>query len=236
MLPEDSVSSARIISAIIFAIVGLVLFAACSNVANLLLALASTRRHEILVRAALGATRKQLISEVLVDSTLIAGAGGVLGFMLAFLGLRQLLQFKPYLPGLGSLPLTIDFLPDGTVMAATGALVFVVGLATGFVPGLHSSTPNLAAALSGETAVGGTRKSRIRNFLVAVQVAVCTLVFIGVGLCFRSLENLRNVNLGFTHRNIAILTKDLQAVASSEDQGRQLYDRIRENDLTDIWY
>jgi len=236
MLPEDSVSSARIISAIIFAIVGLILFAACSNVVNLLLALASTRRHEILVRAALGATRKQLISEVLVDSTLIAGAGGVLGFILAFLGLRQLLQFEPYLPGLGSLPLTIDFLPDGTVMAATGALVFVVGLATGFVPGLHSSTPNLAAALSGETAVGGTRKSRIRNFLVAVQVAVCTLVFIGVGLCFRSLENLRNVNLGFTHRNIAILTKDLQAVASSEDQGRQLYDRIRENDLTDIWY
>lgn len=228
MLPEDSVSSAKIISAIIFAIVTLILFAACSNVVNLLLALASTRRHEILVRAALGATRNQLIREVLIDSTLIAGAGGVLGFILAFLGLRQLLQFKPYFPGLGFLPLTIDFLPDGTVMAATGALIFVVGLATGFVPGLYSSTPNLAAALSGEIAVGGTRKGRIRNFLVAVQVAVCTLVFIGVGLCFRSLENLRNVNLGFTHRNIAILTTDLQAVASSEDQGRQLYDRIRE--------
>jgi hypothetical protein len=164
----------------------------------------------------------------LVDSTLIAGAGGVLGFILAFLGLRQLLQFKPYFPGLGSLPLTIDFLPDGTIMAATGALIFVVGLATGFVPVLYSSTPNLAAALSGEIAVGGTRKGRIRNFFVAMQVAVCTLVFIGVGLCFRSLENFRNVNLGFTHRNIAILTTDLQAVASSEDQGRQLYDRIRE--------
>ena len=229
MLPEDSLSSARIISAIIFGIVGLILFAACSNVVNLLLALASTRRHEILVRAALGATRKQLISEVLVDSTLIAGGGGVLGLFLAFLGFRQLLQFKPYFPGLGSLPLTIDFLPDMTVMAATGALVFVVGLATGFVPGLYSSTPNLAAALSGEIAVGGTRKGRIRNLLVAVQVAVCTLlVFIGVGLCFRSLENLRNVNLGFTHRNIAILTTDLQAVASSEDQGRKLYARIRE--------
>src|SRR6266576_1193351 len=76
MLPEDSLSSARIISAIIFGIVGLILFAACSNVVSLLLALASTRRHEILVRAALGATRKQLISEVLVDSTLIAGGGG----------------------------------------------------------------------------------------------------------------------------------------------------------------
>ncbi len=93
-----------------------------------------------------------------------------------------------------------------TVMAPTTALVFAVGLATGLVPGLYSSTPNLAGALSGEIAVGGTRQGRIRNALVAAQVAVCTLVFIGVGLCFRSLNNLRHVNLGFTERNIAILT------------------------------
>ena len=228
MLPEDSISSARIISAIIFLIVGLVLFAACSNVANLLLALTSGRRHEILMRAALGATRKQLIREVLVDSTLIAGAGGVLGFFLAFLGLRQLLQYKPYFPGLGPFPLTIDFRPDMTVMAATAALVFLVGFATGLMPGLYSSTPNLAGALVGELAVGGTRKGRIRNSLVAVQVAVCTLVFIGVGICFRSLSNLRHVDLGFTTRNIAILTADLQPLGTSEDQGRKLYTKIRE--------
>jgi predicted permease len=228
MLPEDSVSSARTISSIIFAIVALVLFAACSNVANLLLALATTRRHEILVRAALGARRGQLVHEVLVDSTLIAAAGGVLGFFLAFLGLRQLLQFKPYIPGLGSLPLTIDFRPDLTVMAAIAVLVLIVGVATGLVPAFYSSTPNLAGALSGEIAVGGTRKGRIRNSLVAVQVAVCTLVFIGVGLCFRSLHNLQHVNLGFTARNLAILTADLQPLAPSEDRGRQLYARIRD--------
>jgi putative ABC transport system permease protein len=228
MVPEDSVSSAKIISAILFVIVGLVLFAACANVANLLLALASARRHEILVRAALGASRKQLIREILVDSTLIAGGGGVLGFLLASLGLRQLLQFKPYIPGLGFLPLTVDFRPDATVMAATAALVLVVGLATGLVPGLYSSTPNLAEALSGEIAVGGTRKGRIRNSLVAMQVAVCTLVFVGVGLCFRSLNNLRHVNLGFTTRNVAILTADLQTAGFSEDQGRKLYAKMRE--------
>lgn len=231
MLPEDSISSAEIISAIIFAIVGLVLFAACSNVANLLLALANTRRHEILVRAALGATRKQLIRETLVDSTLIAGAGGVLGFFLAFLALRQLLQFKPFIPGLGAFPITIDFRPDMTVAAVTAALVFVVGWTTGLVPGLYSSVPNLAGALSGEIAVGGTRKGRLRNSLVALQVAVCTLVFIGVGLCFRSLNNLRHVNLGFSTRNIAILTADLQPVASSEDQGRKLQAKLRETAL-----
>jgi predicted permease len=124
MLPVDSVSSAKVISAILLAIVALVLFAACSNVANLLLALASARRHEILVRAAMGATRVRLICELLFDSTLLAACGGMLGFLLAWLGLRQLMQYKPYIPGFGVLPLTIDFRPDIQVAAVTVALVF----------------------------------------------------------------------------------------------------------------
>jgi predicted permease len=228
MLPVDSVSSAKIISAIILAIVALVLFAACSNVANLLLALANARRHETLVRAAMGATRARLIRNLLLDSTLIAASGGILGFLLASLGLRQLMQFKPYIPGLGVLPLTIDFRPDIRVAAVTVALVFVTGLATGLVPGLYSSAPNLAGALSGEIAVGGTRKGRIRNALVMIQVAVCTVVLIGVGLCFRSLNNLERVNLGFSARNVAIFTLDLRANGYSEEQGRSMYRRMRD--------
>ena len=228
MLPVDSVSSASIISALILAIVALVLFAACSNVANLLLALASARRHEILVRAAVGATRARLIRELLRDSTIIAAGGGVLGFLMAYLGLRQLMQFKPYIPGIGLIPLTIDFRPDLTVAGITIAVVFLAGLATGLVPGLYSSAPNLAGALSGEIAVGGTRKGRIRNALVAIQVAVCTIVLIGVGLCSRSLNNLERINLGFSERNIAILTLDLQANGYSEERGRSMYVRMRE--------
>lgn len=228
MLPEDAVSSAKIISAILFAIVALVVFAACSNVANLLLALAGARRHEILVRAAMGATRARLIRELLLDSTLLAASGGLAGFLFAWLGLRQLMQFKPYFPGLGLLPLTIDFRPDATVMVLTAALILIAGLASGLVPGLYSSTPNLAGALSGEVAVGGTRKGRVRSTLVVIQVAVCTLVLIGVGLCFRSLNNLQEVNLGFSARNIAILTEDLQSVGYSEEQGRKLYENMRQ--------
>lgn len=228
MLPVDSVSSAKIISALVLAIVALVMFAACSNVANLLLALTTARRHEILVRAALGATRGRLMREVMLDSTVIAAGGGVLGFVLAYFGMTQLMRYKPYIPGLGPLPLTIDFRPDLTVLAVTIALVFSVGVATGFVPGLYSSTPNLAGALSGEIAVGGTRKGRIRNSLVAIQVAVCTLVLIGVGLCFRSFHNLREVNLGFSARNVAIVTASVQAVAPLEDAGRKLFARMRD--------
>jgi predicted permease len=228
MLPVDSVSSAKIISAILLAIVALVLFAACSNVANLLLALASARRHEILVRAAMGATRVRLIRDLLLDSTLLAAGGGLAGFLLAWFGLRQLMQFKPYLPGLGVIPLTIDFRPDIRVAEACVGLVFVFGLATGLLPGLYSSSPNLAGALSGEIAVGGTRKGKIRNALVIIQVAVCTVVLIGVGLCLRSLINLERVDLGFSARNIAMLTLDLQANGYSEEQGRTMYPRMRE--------
>jgi predicted permease len=228
MLPVDSVASAKIISTILLAVVALVLFAACSNVANLLLALASARRHEILVRAAMGATRVRLIRDLLVDSTLLAAGGGLVGFLLASLGLGQLMQFKPYLPGLGVIPLTIDFRPDIRVAAASVALVFVAGLATGLLPGLYSSSPNLAGALSGEIAVGGTRKGRIRNALVVIQVAVCTVVLIGVGLCFRSLVNLEHINLGFSARNVAMLTLDLQANGYSEEQGRSMYPKMRE--------
>ena len=227
MLPVDSVSSAKIISAILFAIVALVLFAACSNVANLLLALASARRHEILVRAAMGATRVRLIRDLLLDSTILAAGGGALGFFLAWVGLRQLMQFKPYVPGIGVVPVTIDFRPDIRVALATVALVFLAGLATGLVPGLYSSSPNLAGALSGEIAVGGTRKGRIRSALVVIQVAVCTVVLIGVGLCFQSMSNLQHVDLGFSARNIAILSSDLQSNGYSEEQGRTMYTKMR---------
>jgi predicted permease len=231
MLPPDSVSDAKFLGTLILAIVALVLFAACANVANLLLALASVRRHEMLIRAALGATRARLIRQLLLDSTIISFAGGLFGFALASYGLHRLLDFKPYMPGLGVIGITLDFRPDFTVLAAMFAVVLVVGLATGLAPSLHASTPNLAGALSGEIAVGGTRKGRVRNLLVVAQVAACTIVLIGVGLCLRSLLNLRKVDLGFSARNVAILTlNDLQSEGDrhTEAQGRALYASLRE--------
>jgi predicted permease len=231
MLPPDSVSDAKFLGALILAIVALVLFAACANVANLLLALASVRRHEMLIRAALGATRARLIRQLLLDSTIISAAGGLLGFALASYGLHRLLDFKPYMPGLGVLPITIDFRPDFAVLAAMFVVILAVGFATGLAPGLHASNPNLAGALSGEIAIGGTRKGRVRNLLVVAQVAACTIVLIGVGLCFKSLLNLRKVDLGFSARNVAILTlNDLQSEGDrhTEAQGRALYANIRE--------
>ena len=229
MLPPDSVADAKFLGTLILAIVALVLFAACANVANLLLALASVRRHEILIRAALGATRARLIRQLLLDSTIISVSGGLLGFALATYALHRLLDFKPYLPGLGVFNLTVDFRPDFTVLAAMFVVVLAVGFATGLAPGLQASTPNLAAAMSGEIAIGGTRKGRIRSLLVVMQVAACTIVLIGVGLCLKSLLNLRKENFGFSARNVAIYTfNNLQIAGYSEQKGREFYARVRD--------
>jgi len=230
MLPPDAVTPAKLLGVAILGIVGLVLFAACANVANLLLALAGARRHEILIRAALGATRGRLIRELLVDSTIISLAAGIFGYALSVYGLHRLMDFKPFLPGLGLIPITLDFRPDLTVLCLTLALVLTVGIATGLAPGLQASTPNLAAALSGEIAIGGTRKGRIRNLLVVIQVAACTVVLIGFGLCLKSLQNAKHTDIGFSKRNVAIFfINGMQDIGYTERQGRLTYDRLRES-------
>src|SRR6202050_1019018 len=229
MLSPDAMSSAKLLGGLLVCVCAPVLFAGCANVANLLLALAGARRQEILIRAALGATRMSLIGQLIVDSLVISIIGGALGLMFASYGLRRLIDFKPFVPGLGVVPITVDFRPDLAVVSVMVALVFLVGLSTGFLPGLHASTPNLAAALNGEIAIGGTRKGRMRSFLVWLQVTACTVVLIGVGLCLKSLHNLQRLKVGYSARNVALYAiDDLQVNGYSEQQGRALFERLRE--------
>ena len=96
--------------------------------------------------------------------------------------------------------------------------------------GLHASTPHLATALNGEIVIGGSRKGRARNLLVVAQVAACTVVSIGMGLCLKSLHNLQQVDLGYSARNVAVgFIDNIGASGYSEQQGRALYERIRES-------
>jgi len=106
-------------------------------------------------------------------------------------------------------------------------LIFIATLVTGLVPATYASSANVAGALSGEAVVGGTRKGFIRNALVVVQVAVCTLVVVGVGLCLRSLHNLQDVNLGFSPRNLVAVMIDAQSNNLSEAQGLNLYSELK---------
>ena len=224
VLPPDARSTAELISGVLVAIVLLVLLIACANVANLLLGLAAGRKQEVLIRVALGATRARLVRQLLTESTLLCAASGIVGFLAASVPLRKLSDFNASLPVMGAFEFAANLRADGMVVAMTFGLIVIAGLAVGLAPALHSSKPNLAGAMSGEIAVGGTRKGILRNLLVGIQVAVCTLVMVGVGLCLRSLHNLREVNPGFSARNLAAVTVDLQESGFSEAQGRKFYD------------
>jgi putative ABC transport system permease protein len=96
-------------------------------------------------------------------------------------------------------------------------------------PAIWASSTNVAGALSGEAVVGGRRKGFIRNALLVIQVAVCTLVVVGVGLCLRSLHNLQNVNLGFSARNLVAVMVDPQSNGLSELQGLNLYRELKQS-------
>jgi predicted permease len=201
MLPMDQLGLARMFSWTVMGVVFLVLLAACPNVVNLLLGLSAARRQEMLIRAALGASRRKLVGQLLRETAIICIVGGAIGFCLAWFGLERLLAFRPVIFG-GVPPLFLDFRPDFRVAGMTVAVILVLTAAVGLLPALQSSIPNLAGALSGEIAAGGTRKRRARNILVVIQTAVCTLVLVGAGLCLRSIEYLKRVPLGFSARNL----------------------------------
>ena len=227
MLPPDSVADAKLLCSLILAVAGLVLLAACTNVLNLLLALSSFRRQEFLVRAALGAGRARLVGQLLVDAAIIAAAGGLLGFVLTALALRRLMDFKPYLPGLGVIPITLDLRPTVAMGAVMLLLVSVVACALGLVPGVEASRADVAEALRGEVVIGGTRKGRVRNLLVGAQLFACTVVLVGVGLCWQSLVNLRRLDLGYAPHNVAIINLNDGASSRSDEARRVLFDRVR---------
>jgi predicted permease len=227
VLPPESRSTAAMISGVLVTIVLLVLLIACANVANLLLGLAAGRRQEVLIRVALGATRGRLLRQLLTETAILCAASGIAGFLIAMVPLTKLSDFNASLPVLGAFEFAVNFRADGTVLAMTLGLILVACLAAGLAPALNSSKPNLAAAMTGEIVVGGTRKGILRNMLVVIQVAVCTLVMVGVGLCLRSLHNLRAVNPGFTARNIAAVMVDMQESGYSEAQGRKFYENLR---------
>jgi predicted permease len=214
MLPVGGQAVARMFSWAVAGVVLLVLLAACGNVINLLLGLATARRQEMLIRAALGATRGKLFRQLLQESAWLCLVSGLLGFVLAYAGLERLFAFRPVLVN-GIPPLVLDFRPDLRVVALAITVITLVTVGVGTVPALYASVPNLAEALNGEAVIGGTRKRRARAVLVVMQTAVCTVVLVGAGLCLRSLLELKKVPLGFSGRNL------IEVTAGAADQAQQ---------------
>ncbi len=212
---------------ILMGFVLLVLLVACANVANLLLAVAVGKRQEAAIKLAIGAPRGRLIREFLKESTLICGASAVLGYAAAAALIARFSNFSFDLPMLGTYSLELTLRLDATVIGLTFALMLLAILATGLPPALYASRPDLAQVLGGEIVVGGTRKNVRRSALVIVQVAVCTLVLVGMGLCQRSLYNLRHTDPGFSQRNLVAVTIYPQDDKATDVAGRERQENVR---------
>jgi predicted permease len=216
----------QIAFAILMGFVMLVLLVACANVANLLLAVAVGRRQEASIKLAIGAPRGRLIREFLKESALISAASAIIGYVSAAALIARFSDFSIELPMMGTYSLGFTLRLDATVIGATVALMFIAIVATGLAPALYASRPDLAQVLGGESVVGGTRKNARRKALVIVQVAVCTLVLVGTGLCQRSLYNLRHTDPGFFHRNLVAVTIYPQKEAN-EERGKEQQEKVR---------
>jgi predicted permease len=225
---EDLAGVFKSASAIAMAIVGLILLIACANVANLMLARAASRRKEIGIRLALGASRLRLIRQLLTESMLLAIVGGALGLLLALWVTRLMEGFIPVL----------EYNVIGNFFALdTRALVFtlVISLGTGLVFGLapawQSSNPDVVPVLKGdpEAARRGKRKAfGLRNVLVVAQVALSLVVLVCGGLFIKSFRKAQTMDPGFNNANGLVLSLSPTLVGYEKEPARQFYKQVIE--------
>ncbi len=214
------------VAGLLMAVVGLVLLVACTNLANLLLVRASSRSREVAVRLALGASRRRLVSQLLTESLLLAGLGGLLGLALAYWTANLIARFRPPLP----VTITVDIAPDGTVLLFTVVLSIATGVIFGLVPSLRASRPDLVTTLKDETrsAVRSRRRHGLTSGLVVAQVAVSFVLLIAAGLFLRGLGNAQRVDPGFETTNAAIATVAVGLGGYSVEEGREfVYELVR---------
>lgn len=180
---------------VLMCMVGLVLMIACANVANLLIARAFARQKEIAVRLAIGASRWQLVRQLMVESVFLALVGGAAGVVLAMLMTKGLLALIP----VEGNPLLIKPEPDARILSFTLVLSLLTGIVFGLVPALRASRPDLWSTLKDVVgSIAGSGGSlALRKTLVAAQVALSFLLLFGAGLFVRSLQNLRSTDTGF---------------------------------------
>jgi putative ABC transport system permease protein len=211
-LHEQVVGPWRAALLVLLGSVGLVLLIACANVANLLLARATDREHELATRVALGASRARLLRQLLTESLMLAALGAAFGLVLGQWGVDLLVSLVPE-----SVPRFQSVSVDGPTLAVTSAVAVISGLAFGLLPGLRASSPSLQRSLKAGgrgAAAGGHR--RFRDTLVVVEVALALTLLVGAGLLMRSFASLVRVDPGFDADNV--LVSQLNLVGAGYDE------------------
>ena len=199
-------------------IAGLVLLLACVNVANLMLVRSVGRRREIAIRMSLGGSRWRLVRQMLVESMILALAGGVVALLITFWTQGTLIKF---LPVTEDIPLALNVEADRTVLLATLVISMLTGLIFGILPALRSSGVAPAAVLkeeSGSTS-GGPSKARLASGLVVAQISLSLLLLICAGLFIRSFMRAEQIDPGFNPHNVLIASYDLFTAGYSESSG-----------------
>ena len=191
-MKEDIVGNVQPFLIVLLAAVGFLLLIACANVASLLLARSMSRSGEFAIRSALGASRTRIIRQLLTESTLLAGLGGALGFVLAFFGTKATINVLP-----GALPRSSEVSLDARVLLFTLAVSLAAGIVFGLAPALKTSRANLRQILrQSERGASGARH-RLQGIFVAAEVAMALVLLVGAGLMLRSLAALWRVNPGY---------------------------------------
>jgi putative ABC transport system permease protein len=190
------------------------LLIACANIANLLLVRASTRRKEIAIRAALGASRLRLTRQLLTESVVLSLFGGALGLLIAVWGLNLLVSFIP-----GNLPRLNEITLDNRAMIFTLSISVFTGIVFGLIPALQASNPNLNDCLKegGKEAANLGGSNRIRNVFAIVEVALALVLLAGAGLMTKSFLRLQDVNPGFDPNRVVTMQVQLPSSRYKEE-------------------
>ncbi|MEO5898062.1 MAG: ABC transporter permease [Vicinamibacterales bacterium] len=191
--------------------VSLVLLIACANVANLLLVRATGRRREIAIRSAIGGSRGRIIRQLLTESVVLSLAGGALGLLLGWSGIRALLSVNTAgLPRVGENGSLVGL--DWRVVAFTIGVSLLTGIIFGLIPALQSSKTDLTTTLKESAGRSGTgfRQNKVRSVLVVIEVALALVLLVGSALLIRSAVALGRVDPGFDTHNVLTLKMSLK--------------------------
>lgn len=222
-MKQDIVGNVQPFLIVLLAAVSFLLLIACANVANLLLAKALGRSHELGIRAAVGASRARVIRQLLTESILLAGIGGALGLLFAFWGTSAVLGALP-----GALPRAKDVSLNSRVLLFTVAVSLIAGIVFGLVPALKMSRVDLQEILKESGRGGSGARHRLQGVFVAGEVAMALVLLVGAGLMVRSLAALWKVNPGFNPSRA--ITFALSMPANSATTSAETRARLRQFD------